>query len=493
MNLVDEPVSFTSEGGNAFHLFAFSHKIARIAARLRPRAPFHRCPPRVMHNFIFRRIAQLRQNYWFVPSMMTFGAVLLGIILPLIDTWLGSDWLRAIGFIRATGVDGARAILTTLAGATLGVAGVAFSVTIVAVSFASSNYGPRLIGNFMGDRTNQVILGVFVATFVYCITVLSTVHTSTDTSDTDLDAFVPHISVYVALLLTLAAVGSLIVYIHHIPESINIMNLTAGIGNKLHRSIVRMLEEDDKHGRDTQNASIEPWRDDPRSDDELTIRAEAAGFIQQFDIEGLSNLANENGVQIILHRAPGDFLVAGEPIMSARPSRSDDTSIAKRMRDCYTQGANRTDVQDILFLSDQLVEVLGRALSPGVNDPHSAMLCLNWLRAGLVAFAQRAPAQPAGRHDPVLYRRVTFQDILDRSFNEMRQYVAADRTATLHALNILKDLASAASRQEMVDACVRQMTQLASSADELLSETAARKEIKTELERILQEVATRQT
>lgn len=446
-----------------------------------------------MHNFIFRRIAQLRQNYWFVPSMMTLGAVLLGIVFPLIDTRLGSDWIQAVGFIRATGVDGARAILTTLATAVLGVAGVAFSVTIVAVSFASSNYGPRLIGNFMGDRTNQVILGVFVATFVYCITVLTTVHTSTDSSDTDLDAFIPHISVHVALLLTLAAVAALIVYIHHIPESINIMNLTAGIGRKLYRSIVRMLEEDDKLGRDTYDASIEPWRDDPQSEDDLTIHAEASGFIQEFDIKGLSNLANENGVQIILHRAPGDFFVTGEPIMSARPSCGDDTSIAKHMRECYTQGANRTDVQDILFLSDQLVEVLGRALSPGVNDPHSAMLCLNWLRAGLVAFAQRAPAQPAGQRDPVLYRRVTFEHMLDRSFNDMRQYVAADRTATLHALKILKDLASVSSRDEMVDACVRQMKKLASSADELLADTGAREEIGREVDKMLRGIATHQT
>lgn len=126
-----------------------------------------------MHNFIFRRINKLRQNYWFWPSTMTFGAVLLGFVLPHLDSRLGSEWIQAGGFIRHTQVDGARAILTTLAGATL--AGVAFSVTIVAVSFANSNYGPRLICNFMGDKTNQIVLGVFVATFSYCIAVLSTV------------------------------------------------------------------------------------------------------------------------------------------------------------------------------------------------------------------------------------------------------------------------------------------------------------------------------
>lgn len=439
-----------------------------------------------MHNFIFRKIVSLRQNYWFWPSTMTFGAVLLGILLPHLDSRLGSDWIRAVGFIRPTEVDGARAILTTLAGATLGVAGVAFSVTIVAVSFASSNYGPRLIGNFMGDRKNQIVLGIFVATFVYCITVLSTVHSRSELSDTTLEAFVPQLSVFFALLLTLAAVGALIAYIHHIPESINIMNLTAKIGDKLHRSVMLMMDGEDRGGRAEQDTvDVEPWREEPQAENGEMICAEAAGFLQQVDLESLAALARERKTQIIVHRAPGDFLVAGETIMSARPDKNGDGSIAQRMRVCYTQGANRTDVQDVLFLSDQLVEVLGRALSPGVNDPHTAMLCLNWLRAGLVAFARRSPAQPAKSDDLVLYRRITFEDMLNRSFDRMRQYVAADRTVTLHALDVLAELALAASRQTMADACVQQMHRLATSAKELLNDSVAHDEIDAKLTRAL--------
>lgn len=439
-----------------------------------------------MHNFIFRRIITLRQNYWFWPSTMTLGALLLGFVLPYLDSRLGSEWIQTVGFIRATQVDGARAILTTLAGATLGVAGVAFSVTIVAVSFASSNYGPRLIGNFMGDRTNQIVLGVFVATFIYCITVLSTVHARLELSGTTIEAFVPQLSVFFALVLTLAAVGALIGYIHHIPESINIMNLTAKIGDKLHRSVMLMLDEEDRRGREELDAvDVEPWLTEPQDESGAIVCAEAAGYLQQVDLESLADLAREKEIQIILHRAPGDFLVRGETIMSARPVRSSDGSIAQRMRDCYTQGANRTDVQDVLFLSDQLVEVLGRALSPGINDPHTAMLCLNWLRSGLVEFARRSPAQPAKSDDQVLYRRVTFEDMLNRSFDRMRQYVAADRTVTLHALGILADLALVASRPAMADACVQQMHRLATSAKELLSESVAHDEIDAELTRAL--------
>lgn len=443
-----------------------------------------------MRLFIFGRIVQFGQNYWFWPSLMTFGAILLGFLLPYLDSRLGSDWVQAVGFLRATQADGARTILATLAGASLGVAGVAFSATIVAVSFATANYGPRLIGNFMADRTNQIVLGILVATFVYCITVLSTVHGRPEPPGTTVEAFVPQFSVLFALLLTLTAVGGLIAYIHHIPESINIMNLTSRIGEKLHRSIIQMLDEDDRRGREERDAvDVEAWREAPQAESDETIRAKTAGFLQQVDLDSLAALAREKRIQIVLHRAPGDFLVAGETIMSARPMRNGDGSIARRMRACYTQGANRTDVQDVLFLSDQLVEVLGRALSPGVNDPHTAMLCLNWLRDGLVAFARKSPPRPAKIDDPVLFRRLAFEDMLNRSFGEMRQSVASDRTTTLHALGVLADIASTASRPAMADACVRQMRRLATSAKELLRESVAHDEIDAELKRALEAIA----
>jgi len=159
--------------------------------------------------------------------------------------------------------------------------------------------------------------------------------------------------------------------------------------------------------------------------------------------------------------------------------------VADRMRRGLTQGANRTDVQDVLFLSDQLVEVLGRALSPGVNDPHTAMLCLDWLHAGLAAFVRRSPARPAKPDDPLLYRRVTFEGMMNRSFDRMRQYVAADRTVTLHAMAILGNLAANASHRAMTDACVQQMRRLATSAKELLAESAAHDEVDAGLARAL--------
>ena len=294
-----------------------------------------------MHNFVFRQIANLRQNYWFWPSLMTLMAVVLGFSLPYLDIVLGAGWLQAVGFLRPTDVDGARAILTTMAGATLGVAGVAFSVTIVAVSFASGNYGPRLISNFMGDKQNQIVLGIFVATFVYCITVLSTVHTGSNGGiGTAQNPFVPQISLFFAMLLTLASVGALIAYIHHIPESINIMNLTAKIGHNLQGAIIRMMEKETARPDDGQH-DVDAWTYSPQPDDGENIVSRTAGFLQQFDLESLARLAGEHDTQITLHRAPGDFLVTGEIIISARALSAADNSFAGKLRDCYMSHPGR--------------------------------------------------------------------------------------------------------------------------------------------------------
>ncbi|WP_019956037.1 DUF2254 domain-containing protein [Yoonia vestfoldensis] len=440
-----------------------------------------------MIKLLFARLLQVRQNYWFWPSMMTCVAVVLGILMPILDRRLGAVWLQDVAFAPIADVDGARAVLTTLAASSLGVAGVAFSVTMVAVSFASANYGPRLISNFMANRQNQVVLGVFVATFAYSMVVLSTVNDDTSLPDLTLDAFVPQIAILFALVLTLAAVGALIFYIHHIPESINIMNLLSEIGGKLERAVIAMLDAEQRsiHKKPIDLVPVPEGPDAPGSH----VTADCAGFLQHVNYKGLVEIAETNDIQVTLHRAPGDFLVPGDLVLSARPSgRCGDRAVGQ-MRNCYTSGANRTEHQDILFLSDQLVEVCGRALSPGVNDPMTAMLCLNWLKPGLVAFAQRPAAQQADPSDPVIYRRMTFKDMLDQSFDGMRQYVATDHSVTLRGLEMLADIAVAAGKDDVTADCKRQAQLLGASAIAVQHDPSARADIARALGATLQRMA----
>ena len=298
----------------------------------------------------------------------------------------------------------------------------------------------------------------------------------------------PQVSVLFALVLTLASVGALIGYIHHVPESIDIMNLTAGIGAELRRRVVEMAEEarEEPDGHGARAA-------EPGGRAETTIRARGSGFLQWVDHDVLTEAAREHGLRVRIEAAAGEFLIEGEPVMTVRSVEPLGDALRERLAGCHALGPNRTDAQDVLFLSDQLVEVAVRALSPGINDPHTAMLCLDWLRAGLDAFARAPPLPPPLADALVTHPRVTFEAMLDRSFDRMRQHVATDRTVALHALDGLASLGAAASREPMAEACRRQMRRLAAAAGESLGVGLAREEVEARLAELLAQVEARRT
>ncbi len=148
------------------------------------------------------------------------------------------DWVDKLGWIYTRGPDGARAVLSTIAGSMITVAGVVFSVTIVALSLASNQFGPRLLRNFMRDRGNQIVLGTFVATYLYCLLVMRTVQ------GMDGSQFVPHLSVTVAILMAVASLGVLIYFIHHVAVSIQAPELIANVAHELHEAIDRLFPEE---------------------------------------------------------------------------------------------------------------------------------------------------------------------------------------------------------------------------------------------------------
>jgi uncharacterized membrane protein len=436
-----------------------------------------------MHTILKTFFLRVRQSYWFWPSVLAVAALFAGWGMVSLDAAWANAWIRETELMRPMGVDGARQLLATVAGAILSVAGVAFSVTIVAVSFASANYGPRLIGNFMSDRTNQLVLGVFVATFVYCITVLSMVQAPVEEGGPG--AFVPQLAILLALGLTLASIGALIAYIHHIPESIDIMNLAATIGRDLRRSIDALYSED---AIERGDADVDVPLPRP-SGDGFVVGSDDSGYVQNFDLRGIERVATAAGVQVEILRGAGEFVVRGEPLLAVRPAERVGGEVARDLRGTIIIGANRTGLQDVLFLSDQLVEVLARALSPGVNDPYTAMICLDWLRDGLSLFAAspHPPVPPPSAR--ILLKPVSFDDILPRTFDRMRQYIAGDRNVTLHAMGVLADLAIVAATDTRATAIRDAMGRLAASADERLEESAAREEVRRALEAHLSTVA----
>ena len=403
-------------------------------------------------------------SYWFIPSLMSVGAVALSLVLIDVDGRVGPDWMDGVS-LYANKPDGARAVLSTIAGSMIGVAGVTFSITIASVVYASGQYGPRLLTNFMSDRGNQVTLGTFIATFLYCLLVLRTIRSADEGDGPDLVvAFVPHIAVLTGLALALASIAVFIFFIHHVPESIHVSNLVAGVGHDLCHKIDVLFPVRIGHGAPTPEAVRDGGAvtEVPEGfySDARRVAADSDGYITGVDAEGLMALAVEHDLLIRVRHRPGDFVAAGDTLVLAwPPDRAGDRAVDD-IRTAFAWGRQRTARQDVRFLVNELVEIAARALSPGVNDPFTAISCLDWLSAALKDLAGRdfpgAERYDDGGRLRVVAFPTTFEDFADAVYGQLRPYLATDRNAALHAFTTLGEVAGRLTGERQRDALRRQ-------------------------------------
>ncbi len=333
-----------------------------------------------MHLFITRlvhHVAQLRSTFWFVPGVMVLVAAMLAAITLSIDQGLVGVPLPS--WVYAGGAEGARALLSTVAGSMVTIAGVGFSITIVALVLASTQFGPRLLTLFMRDVVNQATLGVFTGTFTYCILVLRTVRGSTG----DVQQFVPQLAVTVAILLTIVSVAALLYFFHHVALSIQAPKLVASVGHDFDRAIDSLYPTKvGDGGRPPDQDAI------PSAEHGATVAATRTGYVQVVDDAALLATARRRDVVVRLLVRPGIFIAADRPIMYALPRDRVDEETADALRDVLIVGEVRTPEDDIEFSVRQLLEVALRALSPSINDPFTAMAAIDWLSAGFARLAR---------------------------------------------------------------------------------------------------------
>ncbi|MEO6338621.1 MAG: DUF2254 domain-containing protein, partial [Caulobacteraceae bacterium] len=368
-----------------------------------------------------------------------------------LDTLEGSHWMDGLPWLYAARPDGARQVLSSISGSMITVAGTVFSVTIAAVVYASGQYGPRLLSNFMSDRGNQVTLGTFIATFVYCLLVLRTIRSPGEEGSSV--GFVPNMALLVGVALALCSIAVLIFFVHHVPSKLHINSVIEEIGDKLLKEIDNRFPRfigDPSSDKDSDAKDVEVPATfllnagEPDGAYRALVEAQATGYLQIIDDAAIMKQATQSDLVLRLQYQPGDFVHAGRALIEAWPPDRCGEEVQHALRGAFGVGARRTALQDLRFLIDELVEIAARALSPGVNDPFTAITCLDWLGAALSELAGRDLPSHLRLDDEgalrVITHPVTFEHFMNRSFGALIQYCAGDMIAALRFIRALGEV-----------------------------------------------------
>lgn len=429
----------------------------------------------------------LRSSYWFLPMLMAVTGMILAFSTLAIDQ---AEQVKTgeLSWIYKGGPEGARGLLSAVAGSMATVAATAFSITIVALQLAASNFGPRLLRNFMQDTGNQVVLGTFIATFVYSLLVLRTIHGE------DYNLFVPQLSVTVAIIMAIASIGVLIYFIHHASTIIQASHVIAGVADELESAIDRLFP-----------AHIEQYMPDHQTPVDIPkdfniqarpIYSTHSNYLQLIDDHLLLKLACKYNLLLYLVTKPGKFVVKGDTLLLAYPGERITLKAASQINQAFLLGQERTEQQDIGFPIDQLVEIALRALSPGINDPFTAIRCIDRLSAGFTQLVQR-PVPSVYRYDNnhklrVVASPVAVETLIDRAFSQIRCYGASDVAVVIRLMEALTLIADRTNNYQYRASLQRQAEMLMNSSSKQLLEEHDQKRIEEYYEQFRRTLAERQ-
>lgn len=430
----------------------------------------------------------IRTSFWFLPTVMTVLAASAALLAVWLDEVLQSRGLGELGWAYSGSAEGARQLLATVAGSMVTVAGVVFSVTVVALSLTSSQFGPRLLRNFMRDRGNQVVLGTFIATFVYCLLVLRTVRGQNG------GEFVPNLAVSLAILFALASLGVLIYFIHHASASMQAPQVIANVSAELHASIDTLFPENLGGGSEEHEVSQDNGDlPDNFEREAQPVTATSDGYVQLIDDVRLMQLATEKDLLLCVVHRPGDFVVNGDHLAIVWSNHQVE-DLDEEVRKTFALGHQQTPTQDIECAVNQLVEVAVRALSPGINDPFTAMTCVDQLGAALCRLATRSIPSPYRRDDNgrvrVIAYPLTFAEVANIAFRQIRQYGRTSTAVLVRLLEVIAMVMAHTRREEDRAALLRQALLIKQSA-EALPQEADRVDVTDRYDALLKSAATR--
>lgn len=389
----------------------------------------------------------------FVAGSIIFAALMIEADAALSDRWM-SQWPRLFG----VGAEGARQLLSTLAGSMMTVMGITFSMTLLALVQASSQYTSRILRNFMRSRVTQMTLGVFAGVFVYCLMVLRTIRGSGA-----LDDFVPGLAVLFAFIMSLGGVGALVYFIHHIASSIQASSIIAAVAKETNTSIDQLLPNELNQSPDKEKALSQQLQAlDARV--WYPVPAAESGYIQSVDIAALVNLAQHNKTILRMEHGIGAFVVQNTALVSMALTYPPENETIVAINSAYSIGRHRPVEQDLAFGIRQIVDIAMKALSPGINDTSTAVMCVDYLSSILTRLAARQ-FPPAHQYEGETLRLLaivpSFEGLLADAFDQIRGNAEANVAILARLITALETIGSLAIKQEHIHALDEQLQRIA--------------------------------
>jgi len=432
----------------------------------------------------------INASLWFVPTLMVAGAMALAYGLVKLDMRIDHGWVKDYPLLFGAGASGARGVLTAIAGSMMTVASLGFSLTLSTLGQVSSQYTSRVLRNFMSSRVNQVVLGSFVSIFVYCLLVLRTIR------DGDEGGFIPPLAVTGGLILAVLSIGVLIYFIHHIASIMQASFIIGSVADETEAAIQRLFPQE------LGTAASEPAQQALFDKaDELTwvpVPAAATGYVQTINEEGLLTLARRLGGVVRMAHGVGSFVAQGSVLASvarydtAEPLALPDKLLAE-LNDQFSIGRQRTTEQDAGFGVRQLVDIALKALSPGINDTSTAVMCIDYLGALVASLAARRFADPLRTDDGGPVRVITVQPSFTTFVNTaFDQVLTAGEGDTAVYLRLLAALDTAASRTQVPArraVLLAQATRVAGAATQALATAYDRDQVQARAREVLPRLA----
>ena len=417
-----------------------------------------------MRNRAARRVAarynwdRLKVSFWFTPAVMALVAILLAWAMYWVDSLIPNEMLASSRLILSGTPSEMRTSLISMAGTILATAGVVFTLLTLPLSTVAAQYGSRLLRVFLGDRTTQFVLGMFVATFVYCIVAALSIPPAT------VEPEAPQVTTTVGLLLMMATFATLILLVQHISTMLQAPNIAAAAGAKLVEVVGAEIPDEITIGDNGQGEfetrpdlpetpgtpAVKAGGDKERRSDRLNnvmetgghaVRVRRTGYIQYIDPETILTLAQEKDLVIHLQHKPGNFVWPGVVVALVWPVDHVDEQLEEQIRMAFRLGNTRTPTQDIEYALNQLVEMAVRAMSPAINDPFTAMTCLDYIAEGLALFIRQGERgahyyDRDGRLRLVL-EPVAFDALLSAAFDMLRHASCDNASVLLHMLAVI--------------------------------------------------------